>query len=126
MNEHEKQAYELGVEHAKAAASWVTDGNSTHAHIVTTLRRLVDGDPAVYDCLPARPNLSGEWADAPTPTSLYEQIVGRDHADAEAEAGLGYETVVGNVIDRLADAYEAGVADTFEAECERQLRQAIA
>lgn len=122
---HEQQAYELGAEHARNAASWIVDGNTKTEFIPAVLKMMDDGDPAVESYLPARPNLSGEWADDLTPQTLYERITERDHADAERDAGLGYETLVGSVIDALADAYEAGVADTFESECERILRAAL-
>jgi hypothetical protein len=110
----EREAYFLGVEHAKNAASWVIDGNTTHDHIVTVLRRLVDGDPLVEDLLPARPNLSGEWDDDLTPLTLASDILDRDSVELDWDED----------IEPLCDAYEAGVADTFEVECERILRAA--
>lgn len=120
------RAYALGVEAAEAAASWTVDGNSDPAVIARLLELMDAGDPAVDDYLPARPDLSGEWADAPTPMSLYEEVTGRSHAEAEAEAGLGYETLVGEEMDELADAWEQGVSDTFEQACEAELRRHVA
>jgi hypothetical protein len=117
--EQEQQAYELGVEHAKSAASWVIDGNTDREWIVETLRFLEDGDPRIEDRLPREPNLSGEYADDPTPTSLYRDVTGRDPVES-----LAFETEHGQ--DALADAYEQGVSDTFFVECERILREAIA
>jgi hypothetical protein len=119
--EQERQAYELGVEHAKNAASWVIDGDTDREWIVETLRFLDDGDPRIEDRLPREPNLSGEYADDPTPTSLYREITGREPIES-----LAFETEHGQVMDALADAYEQGVSDTFEGECERILREAIA
>jgi hypothetical protein len=70
-----------------------------------------DGDPALDDYLPARPNLSGEWADGLTPLALAREITGDDDPAAE-------------LIDRLAEAYDDAVAETFEQACEAELRAA--
>jgi hypothetical protein len=111
--DHEREAYALGVSAALAAASWVVDGNTPPDHIRRVLAMLEDGDPMADDYLPARPNLSGEWADAPTPASLYREIIGNpgDWDPSESEAAS-----------EIADAWEAGVSDTFAPECERILR----
>jgi hypothetical protein len=108
----QQAAYDLGVEHATNAASWVIDGNTDHDHIVKLAKMMDDGDPAIDDYLPAQPNLSGEWADSPTPMSLYRDIVDGDGDDTD-------------VIDSLAEAYEAGVDDTFTYECERIVKLAL-
>jgi hypothetical protein len=121
----QQQAYELGRQHALNAASWVIDGNTDPEHIARMVRWMDDGDSRAYDYLPTAPNLSGEYSDDPTPRSLYEDIMGVDHSEEEAKAGLAYETLVGSVMDGLADAYEAGVSENFEAECERILRAAL-
>jgi hypothetical protein len=123
--DHEREAYALGVSAALAAASWTVDGNTSPEHIVRVLAMLEDGDPMAYDYLPAYPNLSGEYSDDPTPRSLYEDITGLNHSEAEADAGLAYETLVGSVMDAIADAWEAGVSDTFEQACERELRASL-
>jgi hypothetical protein len=125
MTAHEQQAYELGAEHARNAASWCMDGNTSSEHVERLVKMLDDGDPMVFDFLPDEPNLSGEMAEAPTPNSLYAEIIGTSHEDAGEEAGLAYETLVGSVVDSLCDAYEAGVSDTFLPECERILRAAL-
>jgi hypothetical protein len=116
-------ARELGIEHARNVASWVADGNTDPEGIRRVLRMLEEGDPAADDYLPRRPDLSGEWADGMTPTMLYQEITGESHADAEAEAGMAYETLVGTLLDSLCDAYEEGVADTFQEACEAELRR---
>ena len=107
MNTTEQAAYDMGADAAKAAASWIVDGNTDAAAIRRTLAMMEDGDLAVWDYLPAYPNLSGEMADDPTPRSL--------------AAALGLEDCGGDELDALCDAYEAGVADTFETACEREL-----
>jgi hypothetical protein len=74
-------------------------------------------DDHIGSCLWPRwePDLSGEWADAPTPDSLYREIIGEPLLVANDAA----------VRDEIADAWEAGVSDTFGPECERILRGAL-
>jgi hypothetical protein len=115
---HEREAYRLGVEAAIAAASWVLDGNTSQDHIARMVAWLDDGDPRADDFLPAMPDLSGEWADGRTPTSLYADITGE--TAPEGGASELFERM-----DGIADAWEAGVSDTFRVECERILRGAL-
>jgi hypothetical protein len=98
-----------GVEDAESAATWATDGNMSIERARDILARLQLCDSYSED-LPARPNLSGEWADDLTPQRLFEQIIG------EPERTADYE-----LMDQLADAYEEGVGETFEPACEVQL-----
>jgi len=118
--QNEQQAYELGVEHAKNAASWIVDGNTKTEFIPAVLEMIDNGDPAAEQYLPREPNLSGEYADELTPHALADEIVGR------AEIKSGWMTEREALVDALCDAYEAGVQDTFYDECERILREAIA
>lgn len=116
-NEHEQweaEAYEMGVSAAKAAATWCVDGNTKHEAIVALVKMMDDGDPAVDDYLPARPGLSGEWADDPTPVSLARDIMGDDYRTDDP------------MVDALADAYERGVSETFYEACEAEYRRAVA
>lgn len=110
-------AYALGRDDAKAAASWAADGNTDPAHARRVLAMLEDGDPAAYDHLPAVPDLSGQWADARTPGSLFEEVTG---LDAHAESTWRHDVFTGYV-DQLCDAYEQGVSDTFEDACRAEL-----
>jgi hypothetical protein len=112
-------AHELGCEHARNAASWVADGNSSEDGIRRLLTMLDDGDPQAEDHLPQRPNLSGEWADNPTPRSLFEDLTG---LDAHAEATWNMDAY-NALVDELSDAYENGVSETFESACESELRK---
>jgi hypothetical protein len=115
--DHEREAYELGKDAAIAAASWVVDGNTSQDHIRRMVAMLDAGDPVAYDYLPAQPNLSGEWADAPTPLSLAQDIFG---------TGItGTQDYPPEELNEIADAWEAGVFDTFQYECERILRDAL-
>ena len=105
-----RQAHADGVQAAEAAASWAADGNSDTDAIRETLRLMDDGDPMADDRLPAYPTLSGEWADDPTPLSLARDITGLDDPPDD-------------VIDALADAWEAGVSETFSVACEAEMRK---
>lgn len=107
-------AYALGRDDAQSAASWVADGNTDPGHIRRVLTMLEDGDPAADAYLPAWPDLSGEWADARTPQSLFSEVTG-----LAAEAG----DADGEVVDSLADAYTRGVDETFLDACETALRK---
>lgn len=113
--DHEREAFELGAAAGLAAASWVADGNTSPDHFARVLAMMDDGDPQAYDYLPTWPNLSGEWADSPTRDSLAGEIIGERIVDADDETAE-------RLTDEIADAWEAGVASTFEAECERILR----
>ena len=112
------EALKLGQEAGRAAASWVTDGNTPPEHYARLVRMMDAGDPELYDFLPARPDLSGEWADAPTPRSLFEDITG---LDAHAESSWNYDGYQ-TVLEELCHAWESGVDLVFEAECERLVR----
>lgn len=117
-SDHERAAYALGVEHALDAASWVIDGNTSQEHIARMVAMLENGDPEAYDYLPRRPDLSGEYADDMTPVRLYGEIIGYNDAG-------GIDDEDGETTAALCDAYESGVDDTFEHECERILHSAL-
>jgi hypothetical protein len=117
--EHEREAYRLGADAALAAASWAADGNTSDDHRRAVLAMLEDGDPQAYDYLPAEPNLSGEWADGPTPTSLYGEIVGYNR-------GGGIDDPDGELTAALCEAWEAGVQEHFLDACEAELRGPLA
>jgi hypothetical protein len=90
----EAQAYHEGVSAALTAASWLTISE-------TDARSLVDDvDPAVVDAYPG-PDLSGQWADAPTSESLAWAITGSATTADER--------------DGLADQWEAGVESVWSA-----------
>lgn len=122
VDQYESAARTLGIEAAKAAASWVTDGNVSVEHYERLARMMDDGDPALDDFLPTRPDLSGEWSGAPTPASLFEEVTG---LDAHAEASWNQDAYQ-TALEAICDAWEAGVDETFEMECERLVREAIA
>lgn len=107
--EYLDSARALGIQHALAAAGWAVDGDTTAYHARRMLAMLEEGDPEAYDYLPREPNLSGEYADDPTPLSLARDITGEDDPDPDT-------------IDALADAYEDGVAEAFSPACESALR----
>lgn len=104
------EARRRGEEAARASATWCADGNSDPEAIARLLRMLGDGDPEAEAYMPARPNLSGEFADDPTPLSLARDITGQDDPSAD-------------LLDAIADAYEEGVSEVFETACEEELRK---
>ena len=107
-----EEARELGRVAGRNAGSWAADGNTSADHIRRMLQWIEDGDPRADDCLPTYPNLSGEYADDPTPQSIARDIIGA-HDD-------WYEPIDG--ADALADAWEEGVAETFMDACTAELR----
>jgi len=115
----EAEAFRLGQEAAQTAASWAVNGNTSAEHASRMLAMLDAGDPAADDYLPARPDLSGEWTDAPTPRSLFEDVTGLDaHAESTWQPDA-YQMV----LEALCDAWERGVSETFEGACEAELRK---
>lgn len=122
QSDAEQCAYSLGRDVALAAASWVIDGNTDVDHVRRVVAMLDAGDPSVTDYLPPRPNLSGEWADDPTPQSLAADVLGADYATHGYNAP---DFLPAEQVDTIAEAFEQGVADAFEPECERILRAAL-
>jgi hypothetical protein len=112
MEEWTTEAKDLGASAARDAATWVTDGNSSAGHVRRLLTMLEEGDPAADGMLPNSPNLSGEWADDPTPLSLARDVTGLDEPADE-------------IMDALATAFEAGVSDAFMPAVEAELRRFI-
>lgn len=108
-------AREIGREHARSAASWAADGNTTDEHRRNVLRMLDDGDPQAWDFLPAMPNLSGEFADSPTPDSLFDDVVGENDTDMDAD----------DLLDAICSAYEEGVSEVFEDACRAELSSCL-
>jgi hypothetical protein len=104
----EQQAYELGAEAARAAATWANDSASPES-AERVLRMLENGDPEAWDYLPPAPNLSGGWG---TPNRIATKITGDATDDLDQ-----------NLINAIADAYEQGVSDTFEDACVTELRR---
>jgi hypothetical protein len=117
-----QEATKLGREAGTAAASWVTDGNTSQEHYRRLAQMMDDGDPELFDYLPVQPNLSGEWADSPTPKSLFEDITG---LDAHAESSWSYDGYQ-TVLEAICEAWEQGCEEAFSHECERLVREAIA
>lgn len=68
-----QSARKLGKEAGENSASWCFDGNTKEETYRIVLRGIENGDPAVYDQF-RQPDLSGEFADSPTPNSLAEEL----------------------------------------------------
>lgn len=105
-----RAAQTAGFEHGKSASSWVVGGNTSEETARRLLKGLDDGDPAVYDLLPCSP-LSGEWAGAPTPATVFEDL-----------GMTGEENHAGSVL----DAYEAGFSEGVEDEVVRAATYLVA
>ena len=112
----EQVARDAGREAGQNAAAWWEQdaiggraGRDWRDVAKRTLEGIQDGDPAVLDSLPW-PNLSGEWADDPTPATLAED--------------LGVDPC-GDEIDDLCSTWEDASADTVVFEVERYCREAL-
>lgn len=92
-----REAKRLGRDAGEAAASWCIDGNTTDETKAKILKGYEDGDPEVMDMF-RLPDLSGEWADGPTPRSLAEDI-GIEEDDER--------------LDDACSAWEEAVSDGF-------------
>jgi hypothetical protein len=100
------KARAAGYDAGKAAGSWIVDGNTSTETARALLAGIEDGDPAVLDQLPTSP-LSGEWADAPTPRDVLEDV-------NMTEDDEGAEDVL--------SAYEEGFSSGAEDEAVRLAR----
>lgn len=109
------RARRYGKDAGAAAADWATDfGRMTQTASRQTaeriLRALADNDSAVLDSFRI-PNLSGEYADDPTPATLAEDC-GLDPDDSRAEW----------LTDELSSAWEEAAGKAFWRELERACR----
>lgn len=102
-----RQARKDGKRTGEAAASWVFDGNTPQETYQRVLKGLDDGDPAVYDSL-RTPNLSGEYADDPTPRTLAEDYDITEERDPD-----------GFLLDKVCTAWEDAASQAFWREIER-------
>jgi hypothetical protein len=110
-----REAKRLGHVAGEAAASWATDGNTTRETAARIIKGFDEGDPAVLDMFRI-PNLSGEWADGPTPASLCEDV----GFDAEAEPERA-EYLEGDICDAWEEAVSLAFWDTLIRDCKRIL-----
>lgn len=113
----ESLARELGREHGTNAAAWWRQdaiGGRTTGDVMTYARQVLedldDGNPSLLDSLPS-PDLSGKWADGPTPQSLAE------HAGIDPRDGI--------YADELCNVYEAAFNDAVHAEVARMCREVL-
>lgn len=127
-----EEARELGRTHARSAASWIADGNTSEDTLRNMLRAIEEGDPRMDEFMPRRPDLSGEFADDPTPSSLAADLIDlqqlADEMDPVNEPdtygdvpGPSYAEMA-DIEAALADAYEEGVSEVFETACETEIR----
>jgi len=101
------EAANLGREAAKAAASWMFDGNTPEDAYRAVLRGIDDGDPAILDAHPA-PSLS--------PSGGYTE------ADLARDLGLDDNQLPPGAVTAYLDA----AAESFWHETERIAREHLA
>jgi len=94
----ETQAYRLGYDAGKSAASWVFDGNTTRATYEWALKGIEEGDPEVLDSI-------GEYLQGFT-VIRNEDLQGYDFDE----------------LDEAVEDWDAGASDGFWHEIERAAR----
>lgn len=112
------RAATLGEDHGRNVAEWwvqenLTRGRNARDTAMAVLKGLEDGDPEVIDSLP-QPDLSGEWADSPTPETVAEWC------------GIIYDHVEHvDLIQEICNSYDRGfldaAADVITAACQAEL-----
>lgn len=113
LEQWEEESRRLGRQAAENAASWIGPVECRAAREL--LGRIADGDPRADEYLPARPDLSGEWADERTPLSLAREVIGDER--------LGVTRLRDELVDALAEAFEEGVGEAFEDACVAEIRK---
>lgn len=111
-------AFDLGEKAGRQHANWIEQdlfggrytGNQEEA-ARAVLKAIEDGDDRLYDGLP---NLSGEWADSPTPRSILEDVFHYMNVTSEYE-----QTQLEDILDDLCEQWECGVRSGFESELHR-------
>ena len=109
-----RKARRDGREAGENAASWCFDGNTTQETYKRFLQGCIDGDAAVLDQFNP-PNLSGEWADSPTPRTLAEDYDLDENNDPD-----------GWRLDEACTVWEEAANAAFWAELERVARFYVA
>jgi hypothetical protein len=71
------------------------------------------------------PNLSGEFADDPTPQSVAADVLGGALAPWEEHGHNAPDIIDAETLDAIAEAWERGVSETFQEACEAELRRAL-
>lgn len=104
-----REAKSLGFDAGNAAATWCEIDERNAQRILTGWN---DGGPEILDHFQL-PDLSGEWADSPTPRSLAEDIGIEEDDERLDDACSAWEEAVSeafwNEIQRVCKAYGAKV-----------------
>lgn len=116
-DEAETKMREAGAEHGRNAASWYFDGNTPLETYRTVARGILDGDPEVMDTLPNSP-LSGEWADEPTPSSVFRDVL---DLDLHAESSFWGPETTSELLDAYEEAFDEAVTSAVMRDCNIQL-----
>lgn len=107
----EHRVWAKAQENGKAAASWVTDGNTPAETYRYYLRGIEDGDPAVLDSV-RTPDLSGEYRDEYTEDQLLADVGWVPHDGTD-------------LMHELCDQYNLEVSTAFWNEVERRCLAAL-
>ncbi|PWU23555.1 MAG: hypothetical protein C5B48_08410 [Candidatus Rokuibacteriota bacterium] len=84
------EARNAGEEHGRNAGSWFWNGPHTVEQYKRVLQGVDDGDPEIMDVLPSSP-LSGEWADEPTPNTVWADLGMSGDEDYADDVLFAYE-----------------------------------
>ena len=117
-------AHDLGIKAGAGHANWIEQdlfggrytGNQREA-ATKVLQALDDFDHCLFDGLP---NLSGEWADGPTPQSVLADVL---HA-LDIKPGTRKAEHIEEYLDDLCIEWEHGVQSGFECELHRLATEA--
>lgn len=113
----ELQAKKDGRIAGEAAASWLEIEDDAAA--CKMLLAIVEGDPRMDEFMPRTPDLSGEYADDPTPRTVWKDITGYELDDAET-------TDEQELVDRVCEAWLEEASSQMQAMVELRLRQYLA
>ena len=112
-----RAAVKVGRELGTAAATWYEVSGEEQARAV--LAGILDGDPEVLDTIPHL-DLSGQWADGPTPKAILEQVY--DEAGVEFPDNEGAYGPNDDVANELIDEVEGAYYEATEFEVVRAAR----
>lgn len=118
-------AYDLGVKSGKSCANWHEQdlfggrytGDTRKA--AQSVIDAMDNGEFPFDGLP---NLSGEYADGPTPKSVFSDILYKMRIEEDSEQAAELD----EFLDDLCESWESGVMDGYSGELYRLATEAAA
>lgn len=100
-----EEAAQLGIQAARSAASWVTDGNESDESRRVKLNFIASGSPLMDEFMdPLRPQPNAE--------EIIETVTGKNANEVPME-----------IREELLNTWEDAVSDEFETACEEELRR---